>query len=154
MNGCNNFFFYPAAGPVSCFGYTQVTWKLYKDGNVYDTKTQNFYGFFSNGTTDVEFVKPAVENSDTVVKSTWMGSQTYSNIKVTVTGAGPVAISKINGSTATMINVNHTGPIILTGSASTCATSYFVSVQLTDAGGINRYNHEAMMWLGSYSYFY
>ncbi|MCG8455160.1 MAG: RICIN domain-containing protein [Holophagales bacterium] len=66
-------------------------------------------------------------------------------IVVVVTGV-PTAISKINGSSQTVVPVDVLTPIRLDGSGSICADSYFVSIQLSDASW-GRHGHEAHAWL-------
>lgn len=64
----------------------------------------------------------------------------------------PVSVSKINGQAAQKVDILKPDyPIIMDGSASTCASPYFVSVQLSDASW-NRYGPEAMRWLNFFDF--
>lgn len=54
---------------------------------------------------------------------------------------------KINGKSGDHVNIEGPDwPIVIDGSGSPCATSYFVSIQLSDAQW-SRYGYEAMQWL-------
>lgn len=59
---------------------------------------------------------------------------------------GSTASLTINGSKASPTVVDAAGPIRLDGSTSTCASGYFVSVQLSDPSW-HRFGREAMRWL-------
>ena len=59
---------------------------------------------------------------------------------------GSSASLTINGSKASPTVVDAAGPILLDGSTSTCATGYFVSVQLSDPSW-HRIGNEVMQWL-------
>ncbi len=54
----------------------------------------------------------------------------------------------INGTSGDAVNIRAADSVIMDASGSSCAQSYFLSVQLSDAQG-NRHGHEAMKWLGS-----
>jgi hypothetical protein len=82
----------------------------------------------------------------------------YSNqIQVTASSGGPTPMSRINGSSAGAAGSNNyvpvcpDGAITLDGSQSTCATNYFLSVQLADLYW-NRQGPEAMRWLTASDY--
>lgn len=59
---------------------------------------------------------------------------------------------KINGNLGPTVNIlGPSYPIIMDGSSSTCASQYFLSVQLSDAAS-NKYGPEAMRWLAASDY--
>lgn len=76
----------------------------------------------------------------TLATSPWVETTTLLHI------VGSTASLTINGSKASPTIVDAAGPIRLNGSASTCASGYFVSVQLSDPSW-HRFGVEAMRWL-------
>lgn len=76
----------------------------------------------------------------TLATSPWVDTTTLLRI------VGSTASLTINGSQASPTLVNAAGPIRLDGSQSTCASGYFVSVQLSDPSW-HRFGTEVMRWL-------
>src|SRR5947209_5865669 len=76
----------------------------------------------------------------TLATSPWVDTTTLLHI------VGSTASLTINGSKASPTLVDADGPIRLDGTTSTCATGYFVSVQLSDPSW-HRFGPEAMRWL-------
>jgi hypothetical protein len=67
-------------------------------------------------------------------------------VKVKVKSCAAHASFTLNGNSASSITIDNSDPLIMDGSQSTCASGYFVSVQLSD-GNWGRFGPEAMRWL-------
>ena len=67
-------------------------------------------------------------------------------VKVKVKSCAAHASFTLNGMSASGITIDSSEPLILDGSQSTCASGYFVSVQLSDENW-GRFGPEAMRWL-------
>jgi hypothetical protein len=146
---------------VSYYGSWTYTWTLYRNGSAIKQTKQAIS--CSNNGFPCQLPSFIYQTSALGMAGTYQlqltaqqwgltGFQGSSNqVSVGVSSSGPTPILKINGNSNTVVDVCAVGPIILDGSANTCASDFFVSVQLSDANW-NRYNYEAMRWLTPQDY--
>lgn len=133
------------------YGTFTYNWTLYRDASAIKTASQTITCekdtpgicepvFFS-------YSAPPVNGAYTLTLKVLFTKGTSNAINVTASGS-PTSKPRINGNAADVVEVCPGGPITLDGSQSTCASSYFASIELSDKWW-NRKGGEFNQWLAS-----
>lgn len=150
MTTCSTDLFVSAVGDITYEGTWLYSWTLYRNGSSIASGSQTIDCPPGGPCQPPSFSKsiPAVSGIYKV-KLVVATSQEWSNqIDVTASSGSPTAIPKINGDASIdHVEVCPGGPITLDASGSTCATSYFASIEISDASW-NRKGYELAQWLG------
>jgi hypothetical protein len=138
-----------AIAQTTYYGTYTYVWTLYRNGSIVTSASQeitcDYDPYAPCQPASFSYNAPALSGTYKVNLNVLLATSEDSNtINVTVSSA-PMAVAKINGSAADNVQVCAVGPIVMDASSS-CGSSDFLSVQLSDTSW-NRYGPEAMRWL-------
>jgi hypothetical protein len=138
-----------ASAPTTFWGTNTYNWTLIRNGSYQQTKSEKITCNYGTQCQLPSFyvTVPAVSGNYQIKLAVFGQNDGYSNqINVTASSGGPTPMARINGSAATNVSVPDDGPIKLDGSLSSCASQYFLSIELSDKYW-NRLGGEFAQWL-------
>lgn len=141
-----------AVADTAFYGTWTYNWTLLYNGGQKTTASQTLTCAYSQPNPppcelpSFRYTAPSASGQYQVKLAVFSRPDTYSNEITVVALPGPTAIARINGSAATNVSVSDDGPIKLDGSSSSCATLYFLSIELSDKSW-NRFGGEYAKWL-------